>query len=101
MADERDPSQQTEEPTQKRLDEARAHGDVVKSAEVSSFVLLLGGAIAIAMFGASAGKGTLPALRFFLERPDEISLDPSDVMALARHSLTVIAGLPAPLFAVM
>ena len=34
-------SQQTEEPTQKRLDQAREHGDVVKSPEVSTFVLLL------------------------------------------------------------
>ena len=34
MADDRDTSQQTEEPTQKRLDEAHEHGDVVKSTEV-------------------------------------------------------------------
>jgi len=100
MADDRDPSQQTEEPTQKRLDEARAHGDVVKSPEVSSFVLLLGGAIAIAMFGASTGKGMMAALRMFLEQPDRMSLDSADIMALARHTLTLIAGLLAPLFAV-
>ncbi len=101
MADDRDPAQQTEEPTQKRLEDAREHGDVIKSPEVSTFVLLLGGAIAIAMFGASTAKGMTQALRIFLEQPDQISLDPSDIMGLARHTLTMLAGLLAPVFAVM
>ncbi len=101
MADDRDPAQQTEEPTQKRLEDAREHGDVIKSPEVTAFVLLLGGAIAIAMFGASTAKGMTQALRIFLEQPDQISLDPSDIMGLARHTLTMLAGLLAPVFAVM
>ena len=50
MADDDDKSQQTEEPTQKRLDQAREQGDVVKSTEVTAFVLLGGGTLAIAMF---------------------------------------------------
>ena len=59
MADDRDQAQQTEEPTQKRLDEAHEHGDVVKSSEVQTLVLLLGGTLAIAMFGTvrRAGAG--------------------------------------------
>ncbi|MBV9550953.1 MAG: EscU/YscU/HrcU family type III secretion system export apparatus switch protein, partial [Alphaproteobacteria bacterium] len=57
MADDRDPSQQTEQPTQKRLDQAREQGDVVKSAEVSTLVLLTGGTMALAMFGKSTMTG--------------------------------------------
>lgn len=101
MAEDRDPSQQTEEPTQKRLQEARDHGDVIKSPEVSAFVLLLGGAIAIAMFGASSARGLTLALRTFLEQPERMSLDPADIMALLRHTLTMLAGLLAPVLAVM
>jgi flagellar biosynthetic protein FlhB len=101
MADDRDPSQQTEEPTQKRLQEAREHGDVIKSPEITAFVMLLGGAIAIATFGASATRGLVQALRTFLEQPDRMSLSPTDVVALARHTLTMLAGLLAPVFAVM
>ena len=101
MADDRDPSQQTEEPTQKRLQEAREHGDVVKSTEVTTFVLLLGGAIAIAMFGASTSKGLAQALRTFLEQPDKMSLDPADIMALVRHTLLMLVGFLAPVLAVM
>src|ERR1700742_481406 len=53
MADDRDDSQATEEPTAKRLEQARESGDVVKSSEVSTFVVLAGGTLAIAMFGRS------------------------------------------------
>ncbi|MBV9420462.1 MAG: flagellar biosynthesis protein FlhB [Alphaproteobacteria bacterium] len=101
MADERDPSQQTEEPTQKRLEEAREHGDAIKSPEVSAFVLLLGGTMAIMMFGASASEGLAKAMRIFLEQPDQISLDPSDIMGLARHTLMMMATILAPAFAVL
>jgi flagellar biosynthetic protein FlhB len=101
MADDRDPSQQTEEPTQKRLQEAREHGDVIKSTEVNALVLLAGGALAIAMFGGSAMKGLAVAMRLFLEQPDRMSLDPGDMMALARHTAMSIGTILAPVFAVM
>ncbi|HTP77825.1 MAG TPA: flagellar biosynthesis protein FlhB [Rhizomicrobium sp.] len=101
MADDRDPSQQTEEPTQKRLQDAREHGDVVKSAELNAFVLLLGGAVAIAMFGGPAMKGVASAMRIFLEQPDRMSLDPGDIMTLARHVMTTLGSILAPVFAVM
>ena len=101
MADDRDPSQQTEEPTQKRLQEAREHGDVIKSTEVNALVLLAGGALAIAMFGGSAMKGLVVAMRLFLEQPDQMSLDPGDIMALARHTVISIGTILAPVFAVM
>lgn len=101
MADDRDPSQQTEEPTQKRLEDARQHGDSVKSPEVSAFILLLGGAMAISLFGASTAKGIAVAMRVFLEQPEQMSLDPSDIMGLARHTMMVLGGLLAPAFILM
>ena len=57
MADDQDKSQQTEEPTAKRLEQAREHGDVVKSTEVTTFILLGGGTLAIAMFGKYTALG--------------------------------------------
>ena len=101
MADDRDPSQQTEEPTQKRLQEAHEHGDVIKSTEVNALVLLAGGAMAIAMFGGSAMKGLAITMRMFLEQPDQMSLDPGDIMALARHTVMSIGTILAPVFGVM
>src|SRR5580658_198894 len=102
MADERDSSQQTEQPTQKRLDEARAHGDIVKSPEVSAFVLLLGGTIAIMMFGASTAKSLTMALRQYLEQPDRIGVaSPADIMVLARSVMTTLGTILTPVFLVM
>src|SRR5258707_675921 len=90
MADDRDPSQQTEQPTAKRLEEAREHGDVVKSPEVSTFVLLLGGTMAIMMFGGSVMKSLTLAMRIFIEQPDQMGVSGSDLAALA--ALAAIAA---------
>jgi flagellar biosynthetic protein FlhB len=101
MADERDPSQQTEEPTAKRLQEAAEHGDIVKSAELSTFILLLGGALAVMGLGGSAMKGMATSLRIFLEQPDQIAVDAGGVMMLAREVLGLLGGILAPVFALL
>ena len=43
MADEHDDTERTEDPTQKRLDEALKRGDVVKSQEVNTWFVIAGG----------------------------------------------------------
>ena len=101
MADDRDPSQQTEAPTQKRLAEAQEHGDVVKSPEVTTFVLLLGGTFAILMFGGSTMRGLTQAMRVFIEQPDQMGVTGADLMALAWHVLSLMGGILGPVFAVM
>jgi flagellar biosynthetic protein FlhB len=101
MADERDQSQQTEEPTQRRLDEAHEHGDVVRSAEVQTFVLLLGATLAIAVLGSSVAKGLAETLRMFLAAPDSIGTEPGELLGLMRALLEHVALILAPLFVVM
>jgi flagellar biosynthetic protein FlhB len=102
MADERDSSQQTEQPTQKRLEQAREHGDIVKSPEVSAFILLLGGTLAIMSFGASTMRAMTGAMRIFLEQPEQLPVaTSSDVMALAQHVVTTLGTILGPVFAVM
>jgi flagellar biosynthetic protein FlhB len=100
MSDERDESQQTEQPTQRRLDEAREQGDVVKSAELSTFVVLLGGTLAIAMFGQSGAEGLARTLRSFLSEPETMGTSGTELMALMRGALWQTAIVLAPLFGV-
>ena len=50
MAEEQDNSQKTEDPTQKRLDEARKKGDVAKSQDVPAWFLLMTAAGIVAAF---------------------------------------------------
>jgi flagellar biosynthetic protein FlhB len=101
MADDRDDAQQTEQPTQKRLDEAREHGDIVKSPEISAFVLLLGGTFAIMLFGASTMKSLALALRIFLEQPEQMGVTGPDLMVMAKHMVMTLGGILGPIFGVM
>ena len=50
MADERDASEHTQDPTPRRLEEAIRRGDVVKSTEVNTWFLIAGGTLMIMIF---------------------------------------------------
>ena len=57
MAEGGDDQERSEDPTQKRLDDAVKKGDVAKSQEVNTWFLLAGGTFALYSFGGySAGK---------------------------------------------
>jgi flagellar biosynthetic protein FlhB len=101
MADEQDKSQQTEEPTAKRLELARQQGDMVKSQEVSAFVLLAGGTLAIAMFGKYTAVGLARALMIFLEQPDTMNVDGASLALMTRALLSQLALVLGPFFGVM
>ena len=100
MADDQDKSQQTEEPTHKRLEQARDNGDVVKSSELTTFILLGGGTLAIAMFGKYTATGLARSLSVFLQQPDAMSVDGAGLSAMLRALLPQVAMVLAPFFAV-
>jgi flagellar biosynthetic protein FlhB len=95
MAD-HDDAQATEQPTAKRLEQAREAGDIVKSTEVSAFVLLAGGTLAILMFGHSTAVGIARLLTVFIEQPDEISMDGAGLSSMLRGTLMHLAIVLAP-----
>lgn len=101
MADDQDKSQQTEEPTAKRLEQARENGDVVKSSEVTTFILLGGGTLAIAMFGKYVALSLGKTLSLFLQQPDSMNVDGPGLVAIMRLLLPQLAMTLAPFFAVM
>jgi len=101
MADDQDKSQQTEEPTAKRLEQAHDSGDVVKSPEVTTFILLGGGTLAIAMFGKYTAMGLARSLSLFLQQPEAMSVDGTGLAAMIRLLLPQVALALAPFFAVM
>ncbi len=84
MADDRDDSQKTEDPSQRRLDEAQAKGDVVKSQELSTFLILGGGTLAVAIFGSMTAASFVRTFRIFLEQPDQMTIDSGAIMSLMR-----------------
>lgn len=81
MADQDDASK-TEEPTARKLSEARDKGQVAQSQEVSSFAILLAGALGIGMFGAFIAEGILNAIAGFIEKPERVSMEPTMIGAV-------------------
>ena len=81
MAENDDGQEKTEQPSPKRLQDARRKGQVARSRELSSFAVLLGAAVALLGFGASlAEQVSLIVQDFFtLERKD--IFDPQYMLA--------------------
>ena len=57
MADEQDDTEKSEDPTQKRLDEALERGDVVKSQEVNTWFVLAAATLILLSFSGSMSSG--------------------------------------------
>ncbi|GAB4394762.1 MAG: flagellar biosynthesis protein FlhB [Kiloniellaceae bacterium] len=75
MAGEDDDSQKTEEPTSKRLADAREKGQVPRSQEVSHWFMILALALVVGIFAPSLSADLGGLLRPFLERPHLMVLD--------------------------
>ena len=101
MAEERDDAQRTEEPTQKRLDEALSKGDVVKSTELAAFVMLAGGTLALALFAQNAARRFTANFTVFLENPAQMSMDAGGVMAVLKKSVLGLMAIVGPAFGLM
>lgn len=97
MAEDRDEAQQTEEPTQRKLEQAHEQGDVVQSAEVSTFVVLAAGALSLAMFGHSAAENFARHFTIFLQQPDSFEVDPATMMSLMQSVGLGMAVILAPI----
>jgi flagellar biosynthetic protein FlhB len=63
MAEGQDDTERSEDPTQKRLDEAAERGDVVKSQEVNTWFVIAGGTLILMTFAGSMASGITTTLR--------------------------------------
>ena len=88
MADEQDQGQKTEEPSQRRLDEARDKGQVASSREVHHALILGGGALLIGLLAPAAAGDIVAALRPLLAEAHAIETGPDALGPL----LTTLLG---------
>lgn len=96
MADEHD-SDRSEDPTQKKLDEALERGDVVKSQEVSTWFVIGGGALMLSAFSGSMSSGLNTTFRGFIANSYQIPVDGRGLIALtARIESEVLVALAMP-----
>ena len=102
MADEHDAAEKTEDPTQKRLDDAHDRGDVAKSQEVNTWFMIAGATLVLSTFSGSIGGGILTPLRNLLANSWMIHADGPGLLALAQHlEVALIAALGVPLLLLM
>ena len=95
MAD--DTEDKTEDPTQKRLDEALEKGDVAKSQEVNTWFVIAGGTLVLSTFSGSIGNGILMPLRNLIANSWMIRTDGAGLLALTQSlGYAVVAAIGVP-----
>ena len=91
-------SDRTEDPTQKRLDDALERGDVVKSQEVSTWFIIAGGALVLTAFSGPMSGGLTVTLRGLVANSHQIRLDGQSLLAIiGRIEREVLAAVAFPL----
>jgi flagellar biosynthesis protein FlhB len=90
MAEEQDDSQKTEDPTSRRLDEARKRGQVANSREVNNLLMLGVFSLSVLLFGGTAAGAIYKATMPFIESPDLIPADFEHLVALGWKLLGVL-----------
>jgi flagellar biosynthesis protein FlhB len=96
MADDTD--DKTEDPTQKRLDDAHAKGDVVKSQEVNTWFIVAGATLILSTFSGSVGGGILAPLRNLIANAGQLRADGAALLALGNTlGYAVLGAIGVPL----
>ena len=85
MADD-DASEKTQDPTQKRLDDAHERGDVVKSQEVNSWFVIAGAALVDVVVLRRRRERLGASLRNLIEKAYMIRVDGPGLLALVKSS---------------
>jgi flagellar biosynthetic protein FlhB len=98
MAEEQNDADKTEDPTQKRRDEALERGDVVKSQEVNTWFVLAGGLLALFAFGGTAADALRMTMQGLLAGAHRVQIDSGGLIRLTeRLGVETAAALALPL----
>lgn len=98
MAEQQDDAQKTEDPTQKRLDDALEKGDVQKSQELKHWCMLTAVTIAVVTTGPLVVRGLGDSLSFFVEYSGTLPTDGGAITALLGTTfsdIAIILAIPA------
>jgi len=98
MADEQDSHDKSEDPTQKRLDEALKRGDVAKSQEVNTWFVIAGGTLVLMSFAGSMSQGITTSMRGLIANSYAIDVDGRAFLSVFRQvGVEIIAAVAIPL----
>ncbi len=102
MAEEaEDESSKTEEPTGKRLDEAREKGQVASTRELNHWMMFMGATLGFSFLGAHIWRSLTGAMLPFIERPHEFSVEGGGIQQILAFAVMEPLKAILPLFAVL
>jgi flagellar biosynthesis protein FlhB len=97
VADEKDDTERSEDPTQKRLDEALQRGDVAKSQEVNTWFVLAGATLILLSFSGTMSSGITSLLGGFIGQAHNIPVDGHGLLRTMQSlGLSTIAAVALP-----
>ena len=97
MAENENGADRSEDPTQKKLDEALERGDVAKSQEVNTWFIIAGSTLILMSFSGSMSSGLQTSLRGFLANAHDIPVDGRGIMRMTTtlgFELLAAIGIP-------
>ncbi len=98
MAEDDDDASKTEEPTQKKLDEAKKKGQMISSREINHFFMILALTFFVMAIAPMMGKQGITLLSPFITHPESIRMGSAEVSRLMRHvAIGAMALLAMPL----
>jgi flagellar biosynthetic protein FlhB len=99
MADEADQSEKTEDPSEKKLRDAREKGNVVKSQEVNSWFMLTAATLVVMIFAGGMASELSTMLKAFFISAHDMSLDGRGGLTILTEVLmAVLAAVALPFF---
>jgi flagellar biosynthetic protein FlhB len=102
MADETDTTEKTEDPTQKRLDEAYRRGDVVKSQEVNTWFIIAGATLVLMTFSGGMSAELTSSMRGLIANAHDIRVDgPALPRLFEKIGVELIAAIAIPFLLLM
>ena len=101
MAEAGQGGERTEEPSQRRLQEARERGQVPRSRELTNCATMIGGSVALAAMGASLARGMSQMMRHGMAIDPLRLQDPQSMTASLGEAVMTALGAALPVFAAL
>ena len=95
MAEEKDAASKTEEPTPRKLEQAREKGDVPKTSDLAPLMAMAAAASVLAIGGSYFARNMTMALLPFIAHPEAMHLDGQGGLGVARNAIMAAAPVLA------
>ncbi|WP_374575727.1 flagellar biosynthesis protein FlhB [Phenylobacterium sp.] len=93
MAEENDAASKTEDPTPRKLEQAREKGDVPKTADLAPLMAMVAAASVLAIGGGYLARNMISQLLPFIAHPDAIALNGMGGVSVARAAIMAAAPM--------